>query len=141
MLGALSLFRPRAGKNSVAGIRVSPLPVEAAQATIPAVMEKLQTSPRGLSREQAEQRLEEQGPNTVVMGKRFRRLRLLGHALANPLVILLAILATISFATGDMKAVCGLVWEWAMRELLKKLHWRRLGYRGVGGSFSASLGW
>ena len=31
-------------------------------------------------------------------------LRLLWHAVLNPLVILLAVLATISFATGDLRA-------------------------------------
>ncbi len=96
-------FRPRAA-NGVGAIRVPPRLIEAARATPQAAMEALQSGPQGLSQEQAEQRLEEYGPNVVAQEKRHTWLHLLGHALINPLVILLLILATVSLLTGDLKA-------------------------------------
>jgi Mg2+-importing ATPase len=96
-------FRPRSA-NGPSVIRVSPRLIEAARLTPQAALDLLQSGPQGLSQEQATQRLEEYGPNVVAQEKRHTRLRLLRHALVNPLVILLAILATISLLTGDLKA-------------------------------------
>ena len=78
--------------------------IEAARLTPQAATELLQSGPQGLSGEQVEQRLEEYGPNVVVQEKRHTRIVLLGHALINPLVVLLLILATVSVLTGDFKA-------------------------------------
>jgi Mg2+-importing ATPase len=96
-------FRPRAA-NGVDAIRVAPRLVEAAQGTAQAAMELLQSGPQGLSQPQAEERLEEYGPNVVAQEKRHTWIGLLGHALINPLVVLLLILATVSLLTGDLKA-------------------------------------
>lgn len=91
-------------KNNGHAMRVSPA-LEAAAGKLPAdVCAGLDTTLQGLSAEQAEQRLQEHGPNTVAREVQYRRLRLLAHALVNPLVILLAVLATVSFLTGDMRA-------------------------------------
>ena len=49
----------------------------------------------GLSEEEAARRLEQYGPNVVAQEQRYRRLRLLGQACVNPLVILLLLLATV----------------------------------------------
>ena len=95
--------RPRTA-DEMAAIRVSPRLIEAARLTPPAALELLQSGPQGLSQEQAEQRLEEHGPNVVAQEKRHTWLHLLGHALLNPLVILLLVLATISLLTGDLRA-------------------------------------
>ena len=86
--------------NGANGIKVSPRLIEAARLTPQAATELLQSGPQGLSGEQVEQRLEEYGPNVVVQEKRHTRIVLLGHALINPLVVLLLILATVSVLTG-----------------------------------------
>jgi P-type Mg2+ transporter len=95
--------RPRTA-DEMAGIRVSPRVIDAARLTPAAALELLQSRPQGLSQEQAEERLEQYGPNVVAQEKRHTWLHLLGHALINPLVILLLILATVSLLTGDLKA-------------------------------------
>ena len=92
--------RPR----GVQPIRVSPVLLEAASADVAEVYSKLQTSPAGLTDEQAEERRAEHGPNVVVQENRFGWLGLLLHALVNPLVILLLVLAVVSFGTGDNRA-------------------------------------
>jgi len=96
-------LRPRAA-NGVAAIRVSPLLVETARLTVPDALERLQSTRLGLSAEQAEQRLEQHGPNVVAQEKRHSRIGLLGRAMVNPLVVLLLILAAISLLTEDFKA-------------------------------------
>ena len=95
-------FRPRT--NGASAIAVSPRLVETAHLTPQAAEELLQTGSQGLSQEQVEQRLAQYGPNVVVQEKRHTWIRLLGHALVNPLVLLLLILATISLVTEDFKA-------------------------------------
>ena len=55
-------------------------------------------------RTEAERRLQEYGPNVVAREERHPRIRLLGKALINPLVILLLVLAASSFLTGDFRA-------------------------------------
>jgi Mg2+-importing ATPase len=54
--------------------------------------------------EEAERRLREHGPNRVAAEQRHGKLRMLGTAIINPLVILLLILAALSFVTGDARA-------------------------------------
>jgi len=95
--------RPRTA-DEMAAIRVSPRLIEAARLTPPAALELLQSGLQGLPQEQAEQRLEEYGPNVVAQEKRHTWITLLGYALINPLVVLLLILATVSVLTGDLKA-------------------------------------
>jgi len=85
-------------------IRVSPLLMEVAGIAPDAVLGKLQTTENGLSEEETDRRLEEYGPNVIAQEQRHGRLRLLGHACMNPLVILLLILASVSYLTGDPRA-------------------------------------
>jgi Mg2+-importing ATPase len=54
-----------------------------------------------LTEEEAQHRLEVFGPNVVARDERFTRLRLFIRACLNPLVILLSVLAIISFATAE----------------------------------------
>jgi len=64
----------------------------------------MKTSLEGLSEGEAEGRLAELGPNVVAASEhRGWPWRLLG-AMRNPLVVLLGVLATISFVTGDARA-------------------------------------
>jgi Mg2+-importing ATPase len=84
-------------------IQVSPLLFEATGCEAEEVLQKLHTSKGGLSREEAERRLDEYGPNVVAREERHPRVHLLGKALINPLVILLLVLAASSFLTGDFR--------------------------------------
>ena len=82
-------------------IEVSPRLIQAAAALPAEVLSELQTRAEGLTEEEAEHRLEEYGPNVVADEARFTRLKLLVKACLNPLVILLSVLAIISFATAQ----------------------------------------
>jgi Mg2+-importing ATPase len=85
-------------------IRFSPVLAELAEMEIDAVFTRMKTSPEGLSEEEAAARREQVGPNVIAAGKhRGWPWRLLA-AMRNPLVILLGVLAAISFATGDVRA-------------------------------------
>src|ERR1035437_9210351 len=68
------------------------------------VLRSLGTSPAGLTEEEAAARLEQCGPNQVGREKHEGWPQRLYIAARNPLVILLTILATLSFATGDFRA-------------------------------------
>ena len=64
----------------------------------------LRTGPEGLADVEAESRLKVHGLNELERDRSPSPSRLLARALANPLVVLLATLASISFATGDPRA-------------------------------------
>ena len=85
-------------------IRVSRLVVESAGMDAVGVYALLKTRPGGLTSEEAASRLAEHGPNVLAKDQRPGFGRLLSRTLLNPLIILLAVLATISFATGDPRA-------------------------------------
>jgi P-type Mg2+ transporter len=85
-------------------IRVAPLLLEVAALPAAEVHGRLASRDAGLTAEEAARRLEEGGPNVVAKEARTSVAQLLKHALLNPLVVLLALLATISFATGDARA-------------------------------------
>ena len=75
-----------------------------ARASAPESLERLGTNLTGLSSDEAEQRLERDGPNTIAKDEGQSRLGIFAKAAVNPLVLLLAVLATVSFATGDARA-------------------------------------
>src|SRR5262249_47810484 len=83
------------------GIQVSSRLIHAASAAVPELVAELRSRVEGLTEEEAQQRLTECGPNVVVQEQRFTRLRLFLKACVNPLVILLLVLAIISFATAE----------------------------------------
>ena len=68
------------------------------------VLQSLGSSPGGLTEAEAEARLDKYGPNEVGQEKKHEWLHRLWTAVRNPLVILLTVLATISYATGDLRA-------------------------------------
>ena len=85
-------------------IHFSPILAEVSQLEATGVFTRMKTKPEGLSEGEATSRLAEVGPNIVAASKhRGWPWRLL-TATRNPLVILLGVLATISFATGDVRA-------------------------------------
>lgn len=85
-------------------IRVAPILLDVAALPSPSVYERLQTRAAGLSDEEAVARLAECGPNVVAADGRKSIGLLVWHAVMNPLVLLLIVLSTISFATGDARA-------------------------------------
>jgi len=91
-------------RRQAPAIRVAPLLVESAALDSNAVYERLGSRPAGLTTDEAEARLVEHGPNIVAADARKSMWMLLWHAVINPLVLLLAVLAVVSFATGDMRA-------------------------------------
>ena len=97
------------GRHDTAAIRVSPRVQEAATLEPAAVFARLSTRAAGLTSEQATARLAEHGPNVLPHDERPGVARLLGRALLDPLVILLAVLATVSIATGDPRAAMMMV--------------------------------
>src|SRR6185295_10124762 len=83
-------------------IGVAPILLELARLEKTDVFTKLKTSLNGLSQAAAEARMLEHGPNAVAMETQRGWLWRLFKATRNLLVILLAVLAVLSFATGDL---------------------------------------
>jgi len=91
-------------KKPANNIQVSPRIVDAARAEVSDVLNKLNSSPQGLSETQIESLREVHGLNEVAQEVKHGWLWRLMISLRNPLVILLSALAAISFATGDLRA-------------------------------------
>jgi Mg2+-importing ATPase len=83
-------------------VRPAELISDAALDDITNVFERLKTSNDGLTEEEAAERLEVFGPNEVAQEARHTWLSRLWSAVRNPLVILLTVLATLSYATADI---------------------------------------
>jgi Mg2+-importing ATPase len=90
------------------GQRAADLMRDAATLEAAGILQRLNTSPAGLSEEEAAERLEVFGPNEVAQEKKHDWLWRLWVAVRNPLVILLSILAIFTFATaGDVSDTIG----------------------------------
>jgi Mg2+-importing ATPase len=85
-------------------IHFSPILAEVAQLEQTAVFSRMKTAPEGLSIDEAAGRWADVGPNVVAVGKHRGWPWRLFSAMRNPLVILLMVLAAISFATDDAPA-------------------------------------
>jgi len=83
------------------GQRPADLLRDAANGEIAEVLQRLNTSLTGLSEAEAAERLEVFGPNEVAQERRHEWLHRLWIAVRNPLVILLTILAVLTFATAE----------------------------------------
>ncbi len=90
----------RGAKNGVTD-RVSDAVRDAATKDAAEVLQQLGTSAAGLTGEAAAARLEQSGPNEVAQEKRHGWLDRLYTAAINPLVILLTVLAILTFATAE----------------------------------------
>ncbi|MEO2090271.1 MAG: cation-transporting P-type ATPase, partial [Gemmataceae bacterium] len=85
-------------------IAVSRAVVESAVLDVAAVYARLATRPAGLTTGEAAARLADHGPNVLAKDRRAGLGKLIWNAVVNPLVILLLVLAGVSFATGDARA-------------------------------------
>ena len=92
------------GEHQKRAIRVSPKVIESAALDVPGVYARLSTRAEGLTTAEAQARLLEDGPNVLAQDRAPGLSRLLGRALLDPLVMLLAALATLSAATGDHRS-------------------------------------
>ena len=92
---------PSPSKRKVPNVRVPSRLTEAGRGEAPEALRLLETAAEGLSETVAAERLEEIGPNEVSQEKRHSWPGRLWHAVRNPLVILLTVLAIISFATAN----------------------------------------
>src|SRR6202162_1957243 len=77
---------------------------ELATISLEALFQRLGTAEACLSEEEAEKRLDQFGPNEVAAEKEHTWIHRLFTAGRNPLVILLTVLATVSYTTGDLRA-------------------------------------
>ena len=84
--------------------RIAELVRDAANRDIAEILQRLGVSANGLTDEEAAERMEMYGPNEVAQERRHSWLERLWLASLNPLVILLTLLAILSFATGDFRA-------------------------------------
>jgi P-type Mg2+ transporter len=97
----------RAGADTKAkhsNIRVSQGVLEAARKDGAALLRDLETSLDGLAQAEADARLRAGGPNVVTQERKQGWLVRVLKIVRNPLVILLSILSTVSFLTGDARA-------------------------------------
>lgn len=88
------------GKNA----QVPKILVESARQEGAAVLQRLNTTPEGLTAEEAALRLERYGLNEVAKEVRQTWLMRLLDNVKNPLVILLSLLGVVSYLTGDLNA-------------------------------------
>ena len=79
------------------GQRAADLVRDAAICESAEILQRLNTSPTGLTEDEAAERLEKFGPNEVAQERRHEWLHRLWVAVRNPLVILLTVLAVASF--------------------------------------------
>jgi Mg2+-importing ATPase len=91
---------PRRGGGAPVSVRL----LKAAREDTAATLLDLNTTRAGLTGDEAQRRLEEHGANSVAHDEGPGRLHLLLKGLLNPLVVLLAVLAAVSLATGDSRA-------------------------------------
>ncbi len=85
-------------------MRVSQALVASAAVDVLGVYARLKTRPEGLTQDEADARLAEHGQNILARDRRPGLLSLVWRAVQNPLVLLLAVLAGVSAATGDTRA-------------------------------------
>jgi len=91
--------------QKVAGpVKGSPLLAEVSSKPVEEVFQMLGSRPTGLTEAEAKERLLKYGPNEVAYEKKHSWWHRLYTSSRNPLVILLTVLATLSFATGDFRA-------------------------------------
>jgi Mg2+-importing ATPase len=91
-------------KTKAPAIHVASAVLQAAHLDHEALLQSLKTSGTGLTQAEAQARTRANGPNEITQQRKqgwpIRLLRIV----RNPLVVLLAILSTVSFATGDARA-------------------------------------
>jgi Mg2+-importing ATPase len=91
-------------KPKTQNIRVAQVILEAAGKDATTLLRSLGTRLGGLTQAEAEQRARTAGPNAIAQEHQAGWLLRIAKIIANPLVILLTVLSTISYLTGDARA-------------------------------------
>ena len=93
-------------RRPASAIKIAPQLLQAADSETEEVLRLLGTSTDGITEEEAQNRLHQYGPNVMTPERGNRWVGLLVKAVLNPLVILLLLLATVSFVApeGDTRA-------------------------------------
>jgi Mg2+-importing ATPase len=91
-------------KSKISNIHVSPAVLDASCKDGEELLKSLRTTSLGLKQTEAEERARTAGPNEVAQERRQGQFSRLLKIMRNPLVILLASLSAVSFATGDARA-------------------------------------
>jgi Mg2+-importing ATPase len=87
------------------GAAISAQLLAKARADADVLLRELESRLEGLSQAEAEARLEQVGPNEIAREKRQSLPRRLLNNVKNPLILLLVALGTVSFLTGDLRAM------------------------------------
>jgi Mg2+-importing ATPase len=95
---------PSQQKQTTGTIRVSQKVLEAARLDVQSVLAEHGTTHNGLTTDEVEKRGLQYGPNEVATDIQHGWVWRLLVTMSNPLVVLLAVLATLSFLTGDVRA-------------------------------------
>ena len=103
-IGFLPSSLPHTVQNERPPTHVSQALIDMAKMEVDAALGKLSTRLTGLTDDDARTRRAQYGPNELAKDQRKTLGMLLWNALLNPLMILLAVLSTTSFATGDSRA-------------------------------------
>jgi Mg2+-importing ATPase len=90
--------------RAAAKVPPSQLLFQASRTDACGALDLLRTQGDGLSEDEAQQRLEKYGPNSVSRPEHRAWPRLLAGACLNPLVVLLAVLGFLSWLSGDLRA-------------------------------------
>ncbi len=102
------LFHPtrlaKLARNNGNALRVSKKLIESARAEPGLVLTRLDTNENGLTEAQVETRLKQFGPNAVAREKSLTAFARLWENIKNPLVILLSVLAVVSYLTADLRS-------------------------------------
>jgi len=85
-------------------VQISPVVVESATADTADIYRRFNTRPEGLTTEDADARRDTYGLNVLEKDRQTGIVMLFVHAVLNPLVLLLIVLASVAFATGDTRA-------------------------------------
>lgn len=97
------------GKHQKRPIAVSPVVIDSASLDVAGVYARLKTRTEGLTTGEAEARLSEHGYNVLPQDRPPGLAKRVWNGVLNPLVILLAALATVSAATGDLRSAAIMV--------------------------------
>jgi Mg2+-importing ATPase len=85
-------------------IKVAQVMLDVSRLSAADALSSVKSRAEGLTADEAATRLAEVGPNRAAKDAGSSPWRRVAHAVANPLVVLLAVLAGLSFATGDLRA-------------------------------------
>jgi P-type Mg2+ transporter len=91
-------------KTATPQTHVAKILIDSATMAIESVLTSFSTRREGLANDDAHDRIAKYGTNELATSQRKSLAALLWHAVLNPLVILLTVLAAISFGTGDARA-------------------------------------